>query len=664
MHIDRDSGSWRLIRTVALAIISAGLLLPATAFAAFITQPDAVRPGAMRPGTSPTNAIAQHYEAVQPQFAEQSGRPGAIRPGAGDALELNENSFAAVVDLPDAARPGAIRPGEDRKLIPVAPPPEAVFEVPPVVDRPLEVDDGERIAVSSFVVKGAVDRPEFEIVGAEVQALVDARLGDEPDGFTVGHLQEIADLVTTYYRQHGLILAQAFVPVQEVSDGAVTFEVLEGLLGQVVTEGNELYQSDIVATPFRSLLGQPITKEAIESALLTVSDLPGQSSFGVFQPGIEVGTADMVVKVQEEKRFDLAVRADNHGITETGQNRYLQQINWNNPLGQGDKLTGTVQHTQVPQNTFFWAVDYEVPVTGLYDSVFSIGVSRNQFDVGGEFRGSNIASDIRTYTAALHKTFIRSRLMNLEAGFRLAKKNSETKAQHRPVTLDNLAVASFELNFDNVDARFGGLNAAYFEFSHGFNDLFGAMGRDPASVQPTRQSNSGEFAQGNFDKAFLSMSRFQALSPIWDKLNHHNLLFTFEVLWSPDLLVPLEQYTVGGPTNVRAYRPTERLFDRAVFGSVEWIINAPFIADQPAFGNRTWGELMQLSFFYDMAAGKLNSALPTEKASENFKAVGFALSFNNPNEFSGKITIASPIGEPESENGKEPQYWADLNFFF
>ena len=423
------------------------------------------------------------------------------------------------------------------------------------------------------------------------------------------------------------------MPVQEVDDGEVTIQVLEGLLGRVVTEGNELYQAEILQTPFRSLIGQPVTKEAIETALLTVSDLPGQSSFGVFQPGIEVGSADMVVKVQEETRFELAVRGDNHGITETGQNRYLQQISWNNPIGQGDKLTGTVQHTRVPANTFFWAMDYEVPVTGLYDSAFSLGVSRNQFDVGGEFRNSNIASDIRTYHAALHKNFIRSRLKNLSAGFRLSKKTSNTKAQSRDVTRDSLAVVAFELNFDSVDARFGGLNAGYFEFVHGFNDLFGAMGKDPSSVQPTRQSNTGEFAQGNFDKAFLSLSRFQALSPIWDKLNHHNLLFTFEILWSPDLLVPLEQYTVGGPTNVRAYRPTEALFDRAVFGSIEWIINAPFIADQPAFGNRTWGELLQLSFFYDMAAGKLNSALPTEKSSENFKAVGFALSFNNPKAF-------------------------------
>ena len=650
------------------AVVSLLFLLSVHAQAGFIDLPDAVRPGAVRPGGSSVTAITSHYDAVRADsLVAESGRPGAIRPG-GDTtareFEVNENSLAGVVDLPDAAKPGAIRPGEDRKLIPAAPP-EEVFEVPAVVDRPLGIDDGEKIAVSRFNVVGAKDRPEFGIAATDVQGIADSALSQFPDGFTVGHLQQdVAEKITDYYRERGLLLAQAFVPVQEVTNGEVTIQIVEGELGRVLTEGNELYSEEILQIPFRSLVGQPVTKESIESALLTVSDYPGQSSFGVLQPGLEVGTADMVVKVQEEQRFELALRADNHGIKETGRNRYLAKGTWNNPLGQGDRLDITLQHTAVPDNTIFYAFDYAVPVTGFYDTNFTIGTSRNQFDVGGEFARSNITSDIRNYNASLSKDFIRSRLLNLTAGMRISKKRTGTKAQGRRVNLDSLTVAAFELNFDHVDARFGGLNAGYLEVSHGFNDLFGAMGKNPAFVQPTRQSGTGEFAQGEFDKVYLSLSRFQALSPLWDKLSNHSLLFTFELQWSPDLLVPLEQYTIGGPTNVRAYRPTEALFDRAVFGSVEWIINAPFIADQPAFGNRTWGELLQLSFFYDMAAGKLNGNLPTEKQSQNYKAVGFALSFNNPKEFSSKITIASPIGEPDPENDREPAYWIDFNFFF
>ena len=593
-------------------------------------------------------------------------RPGPVRPDLAAAMTLNGGSQAAVVVVPDAVKAGAIRPGEARPQRP-QPPPAETFQVPALVDRPLEIDDGEKVEVKRFTLDGAIDRPQHKIAVTEVQTLIDAKLAERPAGFTVGRLQEVADTVTKYYREHGLILAQAFVPVQSVENGEVKIQVMEGLLGSVVTEGNKMYKPALLSLPFRHIIGQPITKASIESALLTVSDNPGLSSFGVFQPGARVGTADMVLKVQDEQRIEAALRWDNHGIAETGLNRELGRVTVNNPLGRGDKFTTTIQRTVAPANTWFYALDYQIPVTVFYDTVFGIGVDRNQFDVGGQFRDAKIHSDIRNYNISLTKNFLRSRLMNFSATARLAKKRSGTKADGRKQNIDSLAVASGEFNFDSVDARFGGLNTGSLEISHGFNDWLGAMGKSPAFVPPTRQGGNGKFAQGDFNKVMLRLSRFQALTPLWDKLKNHNLLFTSEIMWSPDLLVPLEQYDVGGPDNVRGYRPTEKLFDRAVFGSVEWIINAPFVADVPAFGNRTWGEIVQFSLYYDVASGYLNSALtPTERKAGNFNSVGVALSFNNPKTFSSKLSIAAPIGSgPRPEDGGYgPKYWLDFNLFF
>ena len=255
----------------------------------------------------------------------------------------------------------------------------------------------------------------------------------------------------------------------------------------------------------------------------------------------------------------------------------------------------------------------------LYDTLFSISFNRNQFDVGGAFRGRDIASDTRNMYASLSKSIIRSRQRNLSTRVELARKRAETKVRGRSQSKDNLTTAMVGVDYDSVDSRYAGLNAGFLEVSHGFNNLLGAMGSSAGSVAPSRQGRNRDFAAGKFDKVFLSYSRLQALSQMSEKLRHHTVLFRTEVQWSPDLLVPLEQYSVGGPTNVRAYQPTENLYDRAWFASFEWIINAPVIADMPSFfSNRTWGELVQLSFFFDMAAGVLNSALATEDKSDNF----------------------------------------------
>ena len=626
----------------------------------------ATRPGLLRPAFAQADVPMQVAEHKKNSPVLPALRPEATSVDVAAAMTVNDGTLAAAVVVPDAVKAGAIRPGEAPPERP-HPPPAETFQVPALVDRPLEIDDGAKLEVKRFTLEGAIDRPQHGIAVSEVQALLDTKLAGRADGFTVGRLQEVADTVTKYYREHGLILAQAFVPVQSVESGEVKIQVMEGVLGSVVTEGNKMYKPAVLGLPFRNIIGQPITKESIETALLTVSDNPGLSSFGVFQPGARVGTADMVLKVQDEQRLEAALRWDNHGIAETGLNRELGRVTVNNPLGRGDKFTTTVQRTVAPANTWFYALDYQIPVSILYDTMFGIGMDRNQFDVGGRFREANIHSDIRNYNISLTKNFLRTRLMNFSATARLAKKRSGTKADGRKQNIDSLAVASGEFNFDSVDARFGGLNTANLEISHGFNDWLGAMGKSPAFVPPTRQGGNGKFAQGDFNKIMLRLSRFQALTPLWDKLKDHNLLFTSEIMWSPDLLVPLEQYDVGGPDNVRGYRSTEKLFDRAVFGSVEWIVNAPFVADVPAFGNRTWGEIIQFSMFYDVASGYLNSALtPTERKAENFNSVGVALSFNNPKTFSSKLTVAAPVGSSPrpKESGWEPKYWLDINIFF
>ena len=172
MHIVSDrrrvSHTRCLWRVLGLLIATFPNILPA----AFIEVPEAVRPGAVRPGGEPMGALAEFYKPVTLPFADRPpglpSRPGAIRPGQADVFAVDEFSLAQVADLPDAARPGAIRPGEDRKIIPV-PPPEALFEVPPVVERPLDIDDGEKIVVTAFLVEGASDRPEFDINAADVK---------------------------------------------------------------------------------------------------------------------------------------------------------------------------------------------------------------------------------------------------------------------------------------------------------------------------------------------------------------------------------------------------------------------------------------------------------------------------------------------------------------
>lgn len=580
------------------------------------------------------------------------------------AFSLPALVSAGPVGLPESARPGALRPEEDRPTTPPKPADE-VLEVPALIDRPLDIDEGPKVVVEAFELVGAVERPEHDIHLPEIKTILEEKRQERPEGFTIGRLDEVADAVTRYYRERGLILAQAVIPVQTVEDGVVKVEVIEGRLGRILTEGNTMYDAELLKEPFEDLVGRPVTKAEVEAALLTLTDFPGLSVFGVFQPGQKVGEADIVLKVQEEDHFDFSVRVDNHGTPETGRRRVRPSIEWNNPTGAADRITLTGQTTYQPQNSKFFSLDYE----RYLGNGFRAGgfLTHNSFDVGGEFADREIAAVTKQQGIYLDKQLIRSRAQNISTRVGLTLKDSRTTQALRQTNEDHLTVLSWETTYDSVDTVFSGLNFATLELSHGFDDAFGAMGSSrsaldlPAGDRPSRQGGppNSEFASGRFNKIFGTFSRLQTIT------QQTSLLVRAEAQWSPDLLVPLEQYSIGGADNVRAYGPAEALFDQAIFLSAEYIINAPFIAAKPAFANRTWGELLQLSFFYDFATGKNNEPLTSEPQSlQDFHGAGWGLRFNLPNSIESRFLMAWEFGDVDPDNERDTQIWADFTVRF
>lgn len=582
--------------------------------------------------------------------------------------------LAGPVGLPDSARPGAVRPGEDRSKIPEGPPAE-VLEVPPVIDRPFDPDECPCAVVQEFRLLNAEDMPEFDVNLEEINGLLSEKIAQQPEGgFSIGQLQAVANEIRAYYRERGLILAQVVVPVQTVQGGVVDMQVLVGRLGRVIAEGNEMYSSKILEKAFGHLVGEPVSQANIEAALLRLTDYPGLTVFGVFQPGQLVGTADIVIKVQEEKRFDVAMRIDNQGTKETGQHRFRTVIDWNNITNGADRITLTVQQSYNPKNNVFKAIDYERHLARGY-KIGAFG-NANKFQLGGEFRLQNIRAETEQKGVYLEKSFIRSRQQNFSTEFGVTLKESTTDTGFAPTNRDRLTVFSLTADYDSVDTfsiggegTGGGINFASLELSRGVNDLFGAMGSSseaalrPFGTRPSRQGGPprNRFAAGQFTKLFATYTRLQTLT------RHQSLLFRAEWQWSDDILVPIEQYSAGGPENVRGFAVADILWDRAFFFSLEYIINAPFIADKPAFENRTWGELLQFSLFYDMAIGRLNEPLVTEQQGyDNIRSLGFGLQFNLPGEIESRFLTAWAVGSERDEVGNErtPQFWGDITYRF
>ena len=613
-------------------------------------------------------------------------------PEAADAVELTEEIAQPDTDpelLPTEGEIGEEILDEDEGVQGVTVEEGIPFEVPALIDRPLDIEEGPYIVVKEFNMIDAEDYPEHDVSVSEIKStILDDLLKKQLErGFSIGELQEVADEVTRYYRSKGLILSTAVIPVQTITDGVVDIQVFIGRLGRVVAEGNKKYDLETLEKPFSKLIGQPVTQHEIEEALLVLTDFAGLSVFGVFRPGIKVGEADIVLKVQQEKSYDVDYRVDTHGLKETGLNRFRTIAHWNNPTGSADRITVTLQQSYNPKMNNYWSIDYKLYLGRGY--TFGTGVFRNFFRIGGDLAANKIAAETINRSFYLEKSFTRGRQRNFSSRLTLTQKKSRTQTQSVQTNMDRLTVLALAMNYDSVDtihplrpiyrALFkdtpegygGGLNFLNVTWSRGFNNVLGAMGSSgdqfvslSESRSGRRGNSAGEFAEGQFEKVTLSYQRLQLLA------KGQSLMFATEAQWSNDILSNQELYSIGGPENVRGFPDAQGLFDRAFFFKLEYILNAPFgLASRPAFMNRTWGEVLQFSVFYDFATATKNDPLSNTDVTEqnrwiNYKSIGLGLRFNVPGRINSRLMYANKIGVDQPNDNRYGRLWADFTYSF
>jgi hemolysin activation/secretion protein len=226
----------------------------------------------------------------------------------------------------------AVRQGEESRRPPL-PTTTGAPVLPRLVEPQLTLKDKEKLFVRRFEVEGpnVVDE-------ADIRALLAPY---ESRKLTLAAIYEAADKITTLYRNHGYLVAKAYVPAQDARKGVLRIKLVPGQYGTVTVKNESLVRDDFVqGTIDQARAGSPfIHKDALERAMLLTSDLPGA---GV--PRVTIGrgqqpeTSDFIFDVPQGRRLDGYLLGDNYGSPFTGRDRLSGGVNLNSPLGYGDRL--------------------------------------------------------------------------------------------------------------------------------------------------------------------------------------------------------------------------------------------------------------------------------------------------------------------------------------
>lgn len=594
-------------------------------------------------------------------MTEQSVLTHRGRSASSLAIVLLAYGASAQAQIPPGATPGGALPR-------ITPAPQAaepagdLFTIPRVSERPLGAEEGPRVVVKTFRLIGAADRPAQGVHVTDLQAVLEKARKEQPaEGFTVNQLQGVADKVSEVYHQKGFILAQAFIPAQSVRDGEIVVQVLEGRLSGVTVEGNKSYSSKALLRPFGPVIGSPVEKSSIESALLTLTNYPGVSAVGVLGAGQDVGTTNLTVRVQSEDPFEFETSIDNEGSRFAGKNRAQASAAFNDLLGIADRLRAYALYAfdreDSNANGLYGGISYDAPVFSPRDALH-VGYAHNAYEVG------NVTEDIAALESkgdsdiaelGYRHTFLPSRLGSSNVGLTVARKEAVFKQLHADRFKDTLSTLTVDYDWNRIDTRFRGINQFAIGYSHGFKNVAGSLDDyDVTAAVPASRFG----ATGDFDKVTLNTQRLQRIA------GSVSFLLRVSGQYSSDRLVSLEQVSLGGPDSVRAYPVAEVLADKGGTATGELIVGAPGFADRPAFGNRTWGQVLQLSLFFDYGLGEVNDPLPNQLGTIHLAGYGGAVQFNLPGRAFARVDVAKPTSDLEPTNGKDTQFYFRLAVTF
>ncbi|MDB5397500.1 MAG: Polypeptide-transport-associated domain protein ShlB-type [Rhodospirillales bacterium] len=524
--------------------------------------------------------------------------------------------------------------------VPQAPVPEK-----PVPNLPIErraapakpVAEGVRFVVNQLHLTGQTHFSEAELIAA-----TDFKPGTE---LNLSELRTLASKITNHYNESGYIVAQAYLPPQDIKDGVVTIAVIEGRYGKISLMNQTNVSDGVIRDVLGGLnTGDPVVTAPLERRLLLISDIPGVAVNTTLAPGSEVGTSDLLVGVTRGQRVTGSLEADNWGNPYTGAYRLGASVNLNEPFGYGDVLSARFL-ASTSGGLDYGRVSYQAQIQDA-----TVGVAYTVFDyrLGEQF--SSLRASGSEQIASLYGSYplIRSYNQNLYALLNFEVRTFQDKVGVTFSTTDKQAyVLIAGLSGDHQDS-FGGGGWNTYSLIGTFGDLDIQSPLARAADAATARTN------GAYAKLSFSVARLQhVFGPL-------SLYGAVRGQFAANNLDISEKMELGGAYGVRAYPEGEAYGDQGYVATLEarlllpkWPVNLP--------GN------VQLIGFVDTGSVTLNKSFWLSGRNDaNRSGVGVGLTWADANNFSATVAYAHELGDTRATSAPDRfgRFWVRIVKYF
>lgn len=459
-------------------------------------------------------------------------------------------------------------------------------------------------------------------------------------------LNKAAEALTVFYHDHGYMLARAVIPPQKVVDGVVKIQIVEGRIGKTTFKGNHRYSDHFIAARTRSLTpGALVTTNNLETNLLLLNDLPGLSAKVVLEPGAEFGDTDAEIDLTE-KLFSANVGVNNHGRSETGKNRIDLSASLNSPFGWGDQLTVGGSRTSGGL-TRLGSVNYSIPVNTL-GTRLSVGASKVSYDVDNALIAKlGVSGEISSTNMSVTHPLARTR--NHTEIISVGVKRDRLKQEALNTTLSDNAISVMNFSYltSTINADTSVTNARF------------SLATNFKSVDDKISPSAPNYTQQNAVLARWEMdvNHNTPFSGAWD------LYVRANVMYSNQMLPDTEKFSLGGPSSVRGYRPSELRGDSGYLLTTE--LRRPFSLGGRYGIFRLTADSGEVT---SKASGYGSNGYPFRDSSDRLHSAGFGATFYPAQNMVASFDVAQPIGKTTLNDGTEvprsTKFWISVSANF
>ncbi|MDJ0571583.1 MAG: ShlB/FhaC/HecB family hemolysin secretion/activation protein [Pleurocapsa sp. MO_192.B19] len=394
----------------------------------------------------------------------------------------------------------------------------------------------------------------------------------------ISQINKITKSLTELYVEHGYISSGAFLPQQDITEGVLEIQIIEGQLENLDVKGLKKLKENYINSLMDSVLEKPLNiKELNEKLNILKQNSAIKNVKAELLKGTKPGLSVLILEIEEHSAFQANLSANNYRSPSVGEFQGDLSVSYQNLLGVSDRAFGKYSLTE---GFDAYSIGYVIPIL-KNNGRFSFEYRNGDSKIIENFEEVGIRAESDSVLFRYRQPIIYQPDQELTLGIAFERQNSETFIlDNQPFSFTDgpqegrSVISVLRLTGDWLNRAPNSVYSVSSQLNFGL-DIFDATVNEnlPDGIFFSWQGQAQWSKTLNQNKDLLLVTRLATQL-------------------TPDSLLPLEQFTLGGVGTVRGYRQNQEIGDNAVVGTIEMNV--------PVFGGVRDSSQLKLIPFFDL----------------------------------------------------------------